>query len=78
MTKSDLVLRHLRDFNTISEPEALKNYEVKNLEPLIRRIRTKGYTVKKRVETERNLYDEQVNVYHYDLVPVALHHRKKV
>lgn len=67
-THKDRVLRHLRDYGTISSMEAFREYGITRLSAVIFTLREEGYTIKTVTKTAVNRYGEKVRYGEYTLV----------
>ena len=69
MTQKDRVLRHLRDFGSITSMEAYNEYGITRLSAVIFNLREMGYNIKTVNETGKNRYEEPTRYARYTLVP---------
>lgn len=67
MTQNDRILRHLRDYGSITSLEAAQEYGILRLSARIYDLRHLGYDVKATRETSKNRYGEPVCYFRYTL-----------
>lgn len=67
ITQCDRVLRHLRDYGTITSLEAVNEYGILRLASRINDLRRMGYPVGRRIKTSKNRYSESVSYAEYYL-----------
>lgn len=67
MTQNERILRHLRDFGSITQREATEEYGCQRLAARIGDLRKAGYKISKVTERSRNRYGEPVNYARYKL-----------
>lgn len=66
-TQCDRVLRHLKDFGTISTLEAMREYGIMRLGSRINELRNDGYLIETEMETGLNRYGEKTHWAKYSL-----------
>ena len=64
MTQSEKVLRHLRDYGSITPMEALNDYGIMRLGARIYDLKREGHVITREIVEGRNRYDEKT---HYAL-----------
>jgi hypothetical protein len=67
-TQCDRILRHLKDFGSISSPEAITEYGILRLASRINDLKRKGYPIISETKTGKNRYDESTHYKVYKLV----------
>lgn len=67
-TQCDRVLRHLRDYGTITTLEAITEYGILRLASRITDLRRRGIAISSETKTGKNRYDEKVHYKVYKLV----------
>lgn len=68
MTQCDRILRHLRDFGSITPVEAMEDYGVMRLGARIHDLKALGYDIRTTCETARNRYGEKTHYARYFLI----------
>lgn len=68
MRQVDLILRHLRDFGSISSWEALQEYGIMRTASRICDIRRMGIGIKSEIVTGKNRYGEPIKFARYSLM----------
>ena len=68
VTQCDRILRHLRDFGSITSLEAMKEYGIMRLASRISDLKNEGYMFKTIVKTGRNRYNEPTHYNVYRLI----------
>jgi hypothetical protein len=63
-TQCDRILRHLRDYGTITSLEAIQEYGILRLASRINDLKNRGYNIKSTTGTSLNRYKEKV---HYSI-----------
>jgi hypothetical protein len=66
-TQTERILRHLKDYNSITTWEAIQEYGITRLSARIFDIKDMGYKIKSEIETATNRYGETVNYKRYIL-----------
>lgn len=64
-TQCERVLRHLRDYGTITSHEAMSEYGIYRLASRITDLKNRGYAIKSRMVKGRNKYDEPTSYAEY-------------
>lgn len=67
MTQCERVLRHMRDYGSITSAEAINEYGIYRLASRISDLRKSGYRIRKRTVTGRNRYDEKTAYAEYSI-----------
>lgn len=67
MTQTERVLRHLKDFGSITTLEAFREYGITRLSARIYDLKMQGYGIEAKKETARNRYGEKVSFNTYRL-----------
>lgn len=67
MTQNERILRHLRDFGSITQREATEEYGCQRLAARIGELRRAGYQIDRRMESSKNRYGERVTYARYTL-----------
>ena len=67
MTQCEKVLRHLREFGTITPMDAIREYGCLRLGARICDLRRAGYPIKSRIITGRNKFGEVTHYAEYSL-----------
>lgn len=68
MTQCDKVLRHLKEYGSITPLDALKEYSIMRLASRISDLKGRGYKISSKIETSKNSYGETV---HYSVYRLA-------
>lgn len=66
-TQCDRIIRHLKDYGSITSLEGITEYGIMRLASRISEIRKKGYRIKVKYEGGRNRYGEPVSWARYYL-----------
>ena len=67
-TQNDRILRHLKDFGSISSLEAITEYGILRLASRINDLKRMGYTIVSETKTGKNRYGEPT---HYSVYRLA-------
>ena len=67
-TQNDRILRHLKDFGSISSLEAITEYGILRLASRINDLKRMGYTITSETKTGKNRYGEPT---HYSVYRLA-------
>lgn len=67
MTQNERILRHLRDYGSITQREATEEYGCQRLAARIGELRKAGYQINSKMETSKNRYGERVSYARYTL-----------
>ena len=67
MTQAERILRHLRDYGTITQAEALAEYGCMRLGARIYDLKRKGHAIASERAEGRNRYDEPIRFARYRL-----------
>lgn len=65
MTQEERVLRHLKDFESITSWEAIMEYGITRISARIFTLRQKGYNIKSETINAKNRYDEHTHFTKY-------------
>ena len=68
MTQADRILRHLKDYGSITPVEALRDYGVMRLGARIWDLKREGYSITTEREEGRNRYGERTAYARYRLI----------
>jgi hypothetical protein len=68
ITQCDRILRHLRDYGSISSLEAISEYGILRLASRITDLKNRGYNIQGITKKGRNRYDEAVHYKVYKLI----------
>lgn len=68
LTQCDRVLRHMRDYGSITSLEAMKDYGIMRLASRISDLKRKGYSIATQTETGKNRYGEKTSYARYSLM----------
>lgn len=66
-TQCDKILRHLRDYGSISSKEAINEYGIYRLASRISDLKKRGYIISTEMETGKNRYGEATHYAVYRL-----------
>lgn len=67
MTQNSRVLRHLRDYGSITSQEAMSEYGIMRLASRVCELRRQGYDIQSTMETGENRYGEKTSYTRYTL-----------
>jgi hypothetical protein len=67
LTQCDRILRHFKDFGSITSPEAMKEYGIMRLASRISDLKRLGYTIEVTTENGKNRYGEKTSYARYSL-----------
>ena len=67
MTQTEKVLRHMRDFGSITALEAISEYGILRLASRISDLKRQGYPIVGKVEAVKNRYEETCYIKRYSL-----------
>ena len=67
MTQCERIIRHLEDFDSITDVEALSDYSVRRLAARICDLRKRGYDISTEMVKGVNRYDEPTRYARYRL-----------
>lgn len=67
MTQNSRVLRHLRDYGSITSLEAMSEYGIMRLASRVCELRRQGYDIQSTMETGENRYGEKTSYTRYTL-----------
>lgn len=70
-TQCDKILRHLRDYGSISSAEAINEYGIYRLASRISDLKKQGYIISRSMETGKNRYGEATHYAVYRLEELA-------
>ena len=65
MTQSQRILRHLEDYGSITQMDAMQDYGIMRLASRIDELRKLGYPIKTEMVKGRNRYDEETRYARY-------------
>lgn len=67
MTQNEMILQHLKDYETITSWEAIQEYGITRLSAKIYNLRKMGYKISNETMTQRNRYGKMVHFDKYKL-----------
>lgn len=67
MTQCEHILRHMQDFGSITQAEAIAEYGCYRLAARVADLKAAGYNISSRIETGKNRYGERVSFARYTL-----------
>ena len=67
LTQCDKILRHLQDYGSISQMDALREYGIMRLASRISDLKRQGYPVTREIVAGKNRYGEDVFYARYSL-----------
>lgn len=67
LTQCDKILRHLQDYGSISQMDALREYGIMRLASRISDLKRRGYPVTREMVAGKNRYGETVTYARYSL-----------
>ena len=67
LTQCDKILRHLQDYGSISQMDALREYGIMRLASRISDLKRQGYPVTREMVAWKNRYGETVTYARYSL-----------
>lgn len=67
MTQCEHILRHMQDFGSITQAEAIAEYGCYRLAARIADLKAAGYNISSRIETGKNRYGERISFARYTL-----------
>lgn len=67
MTQCERILRHMQDYGSITQAEAISEYGCYRLGARIYDLKKAGYKIKRQIETGENRYREKVTFARYCL-----------
>lgn len=67
MTQNDRIMRHLREYGSITQLEAMQEYGIYRLASRISDLRKEGIKIKRHMEKGKNRYDEPTAYARYEL-----------
>lgn len=65
MTQKERILRHLRDYGSITQLEALKEYGIMRLSSRVSDLKAEGYPIRREMVTTKNRYNENTSYARY-------------
>ena len=68
MTQNDRILRHLRDYGSISSMEAVQDYGIMRLASRISDLKKAGIPIRREMVTGKNRYGETASYARYSLI----------
>lgn len=70
ITQCDRILRHIRDYGSITSLEAMQEYGIMRLASRINDLKRRGYSIMVTTETSKNRYGEPTSYARYSLLEV--------
>jgi len=67
MTQCDRIMRHLRDYGSITSLEAMTEYGIMRLASRVSDLKSRGVVINRKMETSKNRYGEAVSYARYYL-----------
>ena len=67
MTQCERVLRHMREYGSITAAEAMSEYGIFRLAARVSDLKKGGHTIKTKIVTGRNRYDEKTTYAEYSI-----------
>lgn len=67
MTQCDRIMRHLRDYGSITSLEAMTEYGIMRLASRVSDLKSRGVAIHRKMETSNNRYGEAVSYARYYL-----------
>ena len=67
MTKSEIVLKHIEEYGHITSWEAMQEYGINQLHPVITDLRKAGIPIKREMVSQKNLYGDTVSFDRYSI-----------
>lgn len=67
MTQCERVLRHMREYGSITAAEAMSEYGIFRLAARVSDLKKSGHTIKTKIVTGRNRYDEKTAYAEYSI-----------
>lgn len=67
LTQNDRIMRHLQEYGSITQAEAIQEYGIMRLASRISDLRKEGIKIKRHMETGRNRYGEKTAYARYEL-----------
>lgn len=67
MTQCEHILRHMQDFGSITQAEAIAEYGCYRLAARIADLKAAGHNISSRIETGKNRYGERISFARYTL-----------
>ena len=68
ITQCDRILRHMRDYGSISSLEAITEYGILRLASRINDLKRRGYLITSEIGTAKNRYNETTHFSVYKLI----------
>lgn len=68
MTQNERILRHLRDYGSISSMEAVQDYGIMRLASRISDLKKAGIPIRREMVTGKNRYGETASYARYSLI----------
>lgn len=66
-TQKDIVLRHMKDFGSITSWEAFQDYGITRLSAVVFNLKKDGHNIDTNMCSKRNRYGDKVNFAEYKL-----------
>ena len=67
MTQDERILRHLKDYGSITSWEAINEYGITRISAVVYRLRKNGYKISTEFKTSKNRYGDKVSYGIYKL-----------
>lgn len=67
MTQNDRIMRHLKEYGSITQAEAIQEYGIMRLASRISDLRSEGIKIKREMVKGKNRYDEPTHFAKYRL-----------
>lgn len=68
LTQNQKILRHLRDYGSITQMEAINDYGIMRLASRISDLKRMGHPIRKEMVSGKNRYDERTSYAKYSLI----------
>lgn len=68
MTQCDRIMRHMRDYGSITSAEAISEYGIYRLASRVNDLRRQGVPIAREMRTSKNRYGDPVSFAAYSLV----------
>lgn len=68
MTQCDRIMRHMRDYGSITSAEAISEYGIYRLASRISDLRRQGVPITREMRTSKNRYGDPVSFAAYSLI----------
>lgn len=67
MTQREIVLKHIEEYGHITSWEAMQEYGINQLPPVITDLRKAGIPIKREIVSQRNRYGDTVSFDRYSI-----------